>query len=809
MKKNTLFVLLLSVLLTTGCTLSMEEYVIPEEEQGFEEPITEETEYGNITYQFNEGVRRITDNVMEYIVSVQADTILYFADNTPKNWLPQTGDLLNAGCSRMMPLGLAHRVLSVTKENGMYKVVTTKAGRDEIFKELDYEIKFDYDVPDVPLYDSLEIVEQGIDTANFYITDFSVLDRQKGIKSSNPLYIRKTRDDPAQKTEEESWDHNINIDVGNTKMREKGFGGFLNMRWRHSTKIIYYEQEKKSEDYRRTWRETYCADTITCKIGATWTKGLVDTDDDVSKDVWLDEDGVKKNWSKFKDEIARLKNDIKNDIKNKKKLHAPSIHVPIGTTGLFFVVNFTPQLSFTGTAYGTCEIVCLNEVKREETIYDKKDTIIPDNPKIRPSKSVVNNFAVGGEANVELTLGIEAGVEHASGVGAVIGGQVGIGVDFNYQHEFYSATNTYPSTEDTNYLRLYIPLRVYLKFYWSPLGVELVAAPFYFIDTKVELRRTHFNPKIDKEKLAFNKKLRDIDVYYELVDMHTTEEKLCYHTTMAWSDYFMFTKFHEMEKTYPVLRVYNRDLNGDFVEFYPGQLNKRTKPSFEKGKKYDVYFLPEELPEGWMDQSLVCVPALYEASENTTMEFRDSKHTFAKKEPTITFQSKSTRVRACTVPEYYSHDLLITDPTEVNEEFHSDFPSVPYNYYADQFWFYECWHVFDFKDTESIDEWGVVMTLYEGVNYGAQKPKTKKVRVFKRKEGEPFTKEGKKAIVMRFVSTRAPKTYPECYVLKSEIYVDMYDGNTKKFSGGSSRLGDNCKKVITDYPEADRNMIDM
>ena len=55
--------LLLILLITAGCTLVLDEYTVPEEEQGFDEPVTVESEAGSITYQYNEGVQPVTRNV--------------------------------------------------------------------------------------------------------------------------------------------------------------------------------------------------------------------------------------------------------------------------------------------------------------------------------------------------------------------------------------------------------------------------------------------------------------------------------------------------------------------------------------------------------------------------------------------------------------------------------------------------------------------------------------------------------------------------------------------------------------------------
>ena len=93
------FILSLIVLVLGSCTLSMEEWVLPEEERGVHEPYTVKNDNIEVTYQYNEDVKPITKNVMEYFVASEADTILYFADNVRKDWIPEVGEIAAMGCN--------------------------------------------------------------------------------------------------------------------------------------------------------------------------------------------------------------------------------------------------------------------------------------------------------------------------------------------------------------------------------------------------------------------------------------------------------------------------------------------------------------------------------------------------------------------------------------------------------------------------------------------------------------------------------------------------------------------------------------
>jgi len=127
----------------------MEEWEVPEEKLGTEEPATIKTDAGTLTYQFQDGVLYVTDRVQEYLQLVEHDSILYFLDNMPADWRPAAGMKLAAGCSHKLPYGLNHLVLSAEDVGGMLKVVCTKVPAEEVYKSLSYCIDADLSYPDL------------------------------------------------------------------------------------------------------------------------------------------------------------------------------------------------------------------------------------------------------------------------------------------------------------------------------------------------------------------------------------------------------------------------------------------------------------------------------------------------------------------------------------------------------------------------------------------------------------------------------------------------------------------------------------
>lgn len=130
------------ILLTFGgCTLSMEEWILPEEERGVEEPYTVENEFYTLTYQYNEGVKPITKNVLEYFIGAevaQGDTLLYFSANVPDKYIPEAGGFMQIGVCEAFPMGYYAKVLSRTKANGMICFKTQRADIDDIFQKFDF-----------------------------------------------------------------------------------------------------------------------------------------------------------------------------------------------------------------------------------------------------------------------------------------------------------------------------------------------------------------------------------------------------------------------------------------------------------------------------------------------------------------------------------------------------------------------------------------------------------------------------------------------------------------------------------------------
>lgn len=218
-----------------GCTLSMEDWKepeIPEEKRGVDSAYSYKDEFIDITYKYNKGVKPITENVLKYFMGAEHDTILYFSDNVPEEWMPQAGGCVQIGVSDIFPIGYAGKVLERTDANGTIRLVTTPATINDIFEELEYkaEIEPDMTIPegyDINTHDTNEVTVDYSLVADQFPKLYA---KQKGTKwaarakrtaerrrRARMGMSRKDMDTPETKTEDDvlSIKLDINGDIAN------------------------------------------------------------------------------------------------------------------------------------------------------------------------------------------------------------------------------------------------------------------------------------------------------------------------------------------------------------------------------------------------------------------------------------------------------------------------------------------------------------------------------------------------------------------------------------------------------------------
>lgn len=147
---NHTILLLGMMLLAVGCTLSLDEPVPDGGDDtlngdGFSSPKTQLTEFGEVTYQFEEGVRVIDEKYVPYIIYCRNDTAMHhteilFTKNIPGDLIPRRGEYIATTMSQLFQSTLCDEVDFVEESQGGYLMTSHVVPLHKVFKELDFSI---------------------------------------------------------------------------------------------------------------------------------------------------------------------------------------------------------------------------------------------------------------------------------------------------------------------------------------------------------------------------------------------------------------------------------------------------------------------------------------------------------------------------------------------------------------------------------------------------------------------------------------------------------------------------------------------
>lgn len=147
---NHTILLLGMMLLAVGCTLSLDEPLPDGGEDnlngdGFSAPKTQQTEFGEVTYQFEEGVRVIDEKYVPYIIYCRNDTAMHhteilFTKNIPGDLIPRRGEYIATTMSQLFQSTLCDEVDFVEESQGGYLMTSHVVPLHKVFKELDFSI---------------------------------------------------------------------------------------------------------------------------------------------------------------------------------------------------------------------------------------------------------------------------------------------------------------------------------------------------------------------------------------------------------------------------------------------------------------------------------------------------------------------------------------------------------------------------------------------------------------------------------------------------------------------------------------------
>lgn len=147
---NHTILLLGMMLLAVGCTLYLDEPVPDGGDDtpngdGFSSPKTQLTEFGDVTYQFEEGVRVIDEKYVPYIIYCRNDTAMHhteilFTKNIPGDLIPRRGEYIATTMSQLFQSTLCDEVDFVEESQGGYLMTSHVVPLHKVFKELDFSI---------------------------------------------------------------------------------------------------------------------------------------------------------------------------------------------------------------------------------------------------------------------------------------------------------------------------------------------------------------------------------------------------------------------------------------------------------------------------------------------------------------------------------------------------------------------------------------------------------------------------------------------------------------------------------------------
>lgn len=422
--KTYIFVLvsLLSLLVFSGCTLSMDEIGDdPDVAVGKDEPVTITNELGTFSYQYNDNVTLITEKAMEeYFVSQENDTTLIFRGDMSPIYVPRAGGVVAANPSETLPFGLGHRVVSCEKQDGRIRMVLTQAEVAEVFKSRKIDMSLDYYVPN----EAGQTEEEADSTTR--ATKLPRIGRRiKKVANGDDSvfvdmrYIRRksTPGSRAETTDISKQDTVItttvsgNINLGDIQKIKDKFGN-VSLEYSYTWETVIKQKIIYKEDLERDWRYTET-------IKDEYTDFTLSTAIDLGAGGYLGKE-YSNDIKKSKDVIKELKEAVKQGDGKKKLLKSmatgiPVIYIPI-FSGVCFVIDIDLNVSITPAMIGSVTV----RYKQPQTISISETENGKDKPKqlYDKSKSSVSlrklsaggQFSIAGNAAIGVGIGVGASV---------------------------------------------------------------------------------------------------------------------------------------------------------------------------------------------------------------------------------------------------------------------------------------------------------------------------------------------------------------------------------------------------------------
>lgn len=603
----------------TSCTLSMEEFVLAEDQKGKEEPWTETNEYGEFTYQYNDDVTSLNGEPQDYIAMMN-DSVIWFMDNMPEKWIPEVDHYIAANCSKTVPLGLCAKVLSVSREGGMIRVEHVPAEKNEVFKKLKMQLDFEYVVPRFSDLEDDSIAPESrsgsIPTTN-----------RPGYWRNDSVFVDMSLFEPRSRADEVKRD-TTTVPFGKAFDGPYGKKVYVQIEYKSIDVMIVHEYEDSEENYQEQWNDQYTERNIKLLVGygndlEQATKSLV-------------------GWPKNMEEVKGMKEawkKMKEGLKEAKKIKQKGVIVPIPSTPVCFQLRADVSFGFTIMAFGNGTVKYRSQPHRTGYIYaNGTKTEIDKDVKIPGAEPLFGlyDLQLGGSADIWLQGRIGGGLflgNAAGGVGAVAGLEIKGGLKAQLETE----TAFSSVIEDNQNFR---------AGYYGTIGgfAEGLASigPFTyslgdltFLTTEIPAATNYLNLKaiVDDEKteakmiVTETEEVKFDDDGYPLTDPETgdyiyeTRQDLTINAKLNFKQlekFFLFPKSTSQDQR-PALRIKETaDASG------MGKIAQLVLDDeiLEKGKTYEFSFRPKDYGLRETCSEFRVIPCIYDNSTGTITEYQ-------------------------------------------------------------------------------------------------------------------------------------------------------------------------------------------
>ncbi|MEE1121678.1 MAG: hypothetical protein UHT92_08390 [Prevotella sp.] len=644
------FIRNISIIFTTilfgACTLSMDEYVVSEEEKGVHEAYTVSNELGEVTYKYRENVTPLNGKPQEYIVSMN-DSVIWFMDNLPSQWVPKAGRYIAANCSEVIHLGLCAKVTNVTRENGMIKVSYVPATEHEVFEHLEVRLDFDYVMPNLngpeDTLATRACGRRGYWKNDSVFVDFSVADRMLngGTRAENEGWTSESSSFQFSKTLDFKFDNNTVKLYGEVSMTTTDF-------------VKVHQYKNTTTGYLEEWNDSYSEKEIKILTGIGGTR------DEVSKNLTQFPKAIN-DVTKFKQGLAALKAVGKNFKEDKPgwKAVSPVVYLPSFPLGFMFRYNVDVGLEL--MCYGSITYKSRTPVRRVGTILEgkgkKKEKIDKEVtiPGINPYSTWEDIYAGGSlDAYIRGRIGLGVLVGQGAGAGMVIGAQLKAGFKASLETDFL---------DDYTILdRQQFKAGPYITFSGYVEGVANVG-PYTFSLGDIEFKPIELIPgamlnlmaevNTDKTSATLVAKENKNGKNEYAIEAKVNFKKL--------ETFFLFPQTNKTGSRV-ALRVYEGGVNsgtGRYVDIYGPDEELKAKKTYEFNELLSDHGLEMQ------GLGYEVVPCIYNKSNGVTTEYRNSTFILSPGEPFVR-QPKCYQWYAMDIDEETWANLTWSNPSLQN-----------------------------------------------------------------------------------------------------------------------------------------------